>query len=139
MNNVPSDKLKTNQRKNMEHFYGPSLKMTSGNYFHFNSVLNNDEIILLTNEVKNIKGKPVLMLSKKTGIYLKEWQIRKVCNYQKGINCYAVKLNRNFFNPYSFSINFEEVQNNFNTFDDICECVKEQNQENLSIREGWIK
>lgn len=136
-----SDQLKTAKRKDMEFFFGQDLKMTSGKYFTFTKFIDNDHIIVLTNNIKFIKNKPVFVVSNNKGIFLKDWQFRKVSSYQKGINCYAVKLTRQYFKPYEFSFEFNDFyfENNGNEFDTWVIIAKEQERENLPVREGWGK
>ena len=134
-----SDQLKTAKRRDMEFFFGEDLHMTSGKYyFQFKRVLGKDEVIVLTNNLKMIKGNPVLVVGPSAGIYLKDFQVRKVSSYQAGINCYAVKLSRKYFKPYKFSFEFEDMMiENEETFDTFYEVAKLQEKENLAIREGW--
>lgn len=133
-----SDYLKSKKRLDMEFFFGDDLKMVSGKYFTFKRVKDNDNIVVLTGNIKFIKGNPILIVADNKGIYLKEWQIRKVASYQMGINCYAVKLSRQFFKPYTFSFEFEDflIEEEY-TFDKLLEIAKEQEKENLPIRQGW--
>lgn len=135
-----SDYLKTTKRKELEFFFGSDLKMTSGKYFIFRRVIDNDAIIVLTNNIKFLKESPVLIVANNKGIYLKDWQLRKISSYQEGINCWAVKLNRNYYKPFEFKFEFDDYNiPEEMTFDSWLEVAKEQEKENLPMREGWCK
>ena len=132
------DELKSEKRKKLEYFFGQEIKMTSKNYFRFKNVINNDVVILLTTNIRTIKDKLVLVTGKNKGLFLKNWQIIKLNNHQKGINCYAVKLYREYFSPYNFGkIDFGYVKPEIKDFDELIEIVKKQDEENISFAEGW--
>ena len=138
--------LKTPERKNLEFFFGQDIKMASGKYFYFNRVQklagdNDDVVIILTKNIKTIKGLPVMLVAKDKGVYLKEWQVRKVASYAEGINCYAVRLTRKFYRVYEFKTDFEEYrfEGYMDAFDDVARIAKEQQMLNLKIREGWCR
>ncbi len=141
-----SDYLKTAKRKDLEFFFGPDLKMSSGRYFRFKRVLvsdvpgESDTIIVVTNNIMFIKEKPVLIVNDNAGLYLKDWQVRKVSSHSAGINAYAVKLTRKYFKPYTFKFNFTGYHfEEPDTFDKLLEIAREQESENLALREGWSK
>ncbi|MBF1756094.1 MAG: hypothetical protein HXP15_08325, partial [Veillonella sp.] len=55
-----SEFLKSVKEFQLTKFFG-EVKHTSNKYFKFNHVISADEIILITNNVKFIKGNPVLV------------------------------------------------------------------------------
>ena len=65
-------------------------------------MVDNDNIIIITNNIKIIKGNYVLLVDNNKGVYLKEWQVKPVHNFYNGMSAYAVKLNRKYFKPYTF-------------------------------------
>ena len=133
-----SDSLKTAKRRDLEFFFGEDLHMTNGSYFQFKRVIDSDNIIILTNKIKKVRDNYVLVTDQDKGVYLKDWQLRKVSSYQAGINCYAVKLSRKFFKPYKFSFEFEDfLITKEETFDTLYNVANEQEKDNLAMREGW--
>ena len=52
--------IREKNSKDIERFFGEH-KMTSNQYFTFNNVQDEDNIIIVTNNVKSIKGNPVLV------------------------------------------------------------------------------
>lgn len=129
---------KVPDRRNLEKFYGEDLKMSGGNYFRFRQVIDKDHIIILTENVKYVKESPVLFVSNNRGVYLKDWQLRKVSSHKLGINCYAVKLNRKYFNVYGFRVaTAPRNMSSEYTFDDLVGVAKKQQNQSYVIREGW--
>lgn len=131
-----SDYLKSVKENNINRFFG-DVKYTSNKYFTFNRVISDDEIILITDNVKYIKGNPVLIISPNKAVYLKDWCITPVHNYFNDIYGYAVRLNRKFFKPYTFKTDFENIyiEKEYG-FDDLLEIAKEQNEVNMKIALG---
>ena len=114
------------------------LQHVSGKYIKFNHVIDDDNIIINTNNVKTIKENFVLIVDKNKAVYLKDWQVRPVHNYDLSLNMYCVKLNRRYFKPYTFRFDFEgfdfekEV-----TFDELKEIAATQDE--LKLAQGWMK
>lgn len=104
-----SDYLKERKLKDLKWFFGEDIKMISNKYFKFTHIIDNDNIILITNNIKIIKGNCVLLIDNNKGVYLKDWQVRSVHNFYNGMSAYAVKLNREYFKPYTFKFNFEDM------------------------------
>lgn len=104
-----SDYLKERKSKDLKYFFGEDVKMISNKYFKFTYVIDNDNIILITNNIKIIKGNYVLLVDNNKGVYLKDWQVRPVHNFYNDMSAYAVKLNRKYFKPYTFKFNFEDM------------------------------
>lgn len=50
-----SDYLKERKSKDLKCFFGEDIKMISNKYFKFTHVIDNDSIILITNNIKIIK------------------------------------------------------------------------------------
>ena len=136
-----SDHVKEQKRKDMEFFYGKdNVKMKSNKYFEFKRVLDDDNCIVVTNNIKTIKGNPVMITGKNQAVYLKEWQLRPVHNFDNGINAHAVKINRKYFKPYTFKFDFEGFSFDKNqTFDDMMATAKKQETENMRFAEGHMR
>lgn len=103
-----SDYIKSAKDKDLEFFFG-KIRKKSNKYFEYNSVIDEDNIIIITNNIKVLKGSFVLIVDNNKGVYLKEWQIKPVHNFYTGMSAYAVKLNRGYFRPYTFSFDFEDM------------------------------
>lgn len=125
-----SEVVKDMKSKEEKFFFGDNLRHVSNKYIIFDRVVDNDNILIVTSDIKVIKGNMVLIVGKNQAIYLKDWQVRKVHNYYLSIDAYAVKLNRNYFHPYTFSFEFENYGGNEETFDSLYELAVEQQKEN---------
>jgi hypothetical protein len=133
-----SQYLKELKEKDLKYFYGDDVKKVTNKYFEFKRVKDDDNIIIITNNIKTIKDSFVLVVGEKKAVFLKDWQIREVRNYYKDLNAYAVKLNRKYFKIYTFK---NEIDENLyfekdNNFDDLLEIAKLQDKENLRIAEN---
>lgn len=132
-----SDFLKDMKENQINKFFG-EVKNTSNKYFKFNHILNEDEIIIVTGNVKFIKDNFVLVVGNNKVVYLKEWNIVRVHNYDLGLNAYAVKLNRKYFKTYTFKSDFEDFYfEKDDTFESLIEIAKEQNDTEIAL--GWTK
>lgn len=132
-----SDYMKANKERDERFFYGESVKHTSNKYFTFDHVIDDDTIIFNTNNIRTIKGNPVLVVDHNKAVYLKDWQIRRVHNYDWGLNTYCVKLNRQYFKPYTFSFDFDDLSfDKEQTFDFLKNIVSTQNGTELAA--GWM-
>lgn len=56
-----SEFLKNVKETQLTKFFG-EVKHTSNKYFKFNHVISDDEIIIVSNNVKFVKGNPVLVI-----------------------------------------------------------------------------
>ena len=130
--------LNDRRAKDLAFFYGDEITHVSNKYFRFNRVKDEDNVTILTNNIMYVKGNPVLVVGPREVVYLKDWQVRAVRNYDLGIETYAVKLNRNYFRVYTFRNDIESicVENEMN-FDDFLNIAVEQTVENMKIAEGW--
>lgn len=121
-----SDYIKSRKEKDIQFFFG-EVKHKSNKYFEYNSVIDNDNIILITNNIKVIKGNYVMLVDNNKGVYLKDWQVKTVHNFFTGMSGYAVKLNRKYFRPYTFNFEFEDMAfEKEETFDSLMEIAKTQ-------------
>lgn len=135
-----SDYYKERKQKDMDFFYGKgNTKQKSNKYFEFKRVLDDDNCIVVTNNIKTIKGNPVMLTGNNQAVYLKDWQYREVHNYDEGINTYAVKLNRKYYKPYTFRSNFDGYSfDKNNSFDDMMDIARQQEKVNMKFAEGHM-
>ena len=123
-----SEYMKSRKEKDLAFFFGDVKKKTN-KYFEYNSVVDNDNIIIITNNIKIIKGNYVLLVDNNKGVYLKEWQVKPVHNFYNGMSAYAVKLNRKYFKPYTFKFEFEGMAfTQEDTFDSLMAVAETQTE-----------
>lgn len=110
-------------------------KKVTNKYFTFNRIIDNDNICVVTNNIKFWKGQPVLILDKNHVVYLKDWNVIAIRNYQHCIYGYAVKLNRQYFKVYETKFDIEDFSESDEcmTFDSWYEIAKEQQNVNLEF------
>ena len=128
-----SEYMKGVKENNLVRFFG-EVEHKSNKYFTFNHYINDNEVIIITGNVKYIKGNPVLIIANNKAVYLKDWLVKSVHNYFNDIYAYAVKLNRQYFKPYTFKSDFEDmcIETEY-TFDDLLNVAREQDAENMKI------
>jgi len=133
-----SEYMKSRKEKDLAFFFGETKKMTN-KYFSFKRVVDDDNIIIITNNIKTIKGSFVMMVDNNKVIYLKDWQVRPIHNYGADINAYAVKLNRKYWKVYTFKSDFEDMAfEKEETFDDLMAVAIEQDEENMPVALGHM-
>ena len=132
-----SQYLKERTEKDLKFFYGEDIRKVSNKYFEFKRVIDNDNIIIITNNIRVIKDSYVLVVGEKKAVYLKDWQVRRISNYYEDLDAYAVKLNRKYFKTYNFKneIDPELYFEKDNDFNDLLELAKLQDERNISITE----
>ena len=130
--------FKNMKNKDLNFFFGEgNWSNTSNQYYNFKRVLNENEIIIVTENVKIIKGNPVLVIGNNKAVYLKDWAVRPVRNFENNVYAYAVKLNRNYFKVYTFKSDFEDLYfEKEENFDDLLELAKEQEERGMTIAFG---
>lgn len=129
--------------KDLNFFFGEKNWKPTGNGFYTipKQAINNNEIIIRTNNVRNI-GKDlqyVLVVGNNKAVYLKPWQVMGFNHLgnggysnQSGV---MVKLNRNFFKPYTFKSNFDGMSfAQDDTFDSLVQTAKEQEKKSLQFQ-----
>ncbi|MGI6157665.1 MAG: hypothetical protein ACOYH4_04250 [Saccharofermentanales bacterium] len=116
-----SDKLKFTQP-----LLGESYR-ASNKYFHDRHYIDDDTIVINTNNVITVKGNYVLVIDKNQAVYLKDWNVREVRNWDMGWQGHAVKLQRKYFKPYTFRKNFDDYAfDKPDTFEGLVRVAKEQ-------------
>lgn len=136
-----SDYMKSRAKKEDDFFFGEGNKTKESNkYFTYKHVIDDDNIIINTNNIKIIKDNYVLIVDNNKAVYLKDWQVRCAHNwYDMGSNFYIVKVNRKYFKPYTFKFNFTDFSfEKENTFDDLMAVAIEQDKENMQVANGFM-
>lgn len=134
-----SEYVKTVKENEKERFF-PNCKNVSAKYFTFQHYINDDEVVIVTSNVVPVKDSLVMLVANNKAVYLKDWTVKKVHSYNEMFNAYAVKLNRKFFKVYTFKNYFEGFAfgEHEQTFDDMVETAKAQDEENLKIALGHM-
>lgn len=123
-------------------FFGTGNKVKETNkYFTYKHFIDDNTVIINTNDVKEIKGNLVMIVGKNEAVYLKDWNVRFAHNF--GDICddfYIVKLQRQYFKTYTFKAPFEDfcfdaVQD----FDKMVEIAKAQDQQNMQVANGFMR
>lgn len=131
--------LKNKRKENNKNFFfgEGNWKDTSNKYFKFKRILNENEIIIITNNVREINENLVLVIDNNKVIYLKKWQVEAIKAYNEEIYAYAVKLNKKYFKTYNFNNNFKDF---FfleeDTFEKLYELAQEQEVEDIAFSWG---
>ncbi|MDY4012043.1 MAG: hypothetical protein SOY60_10340 [Fusobacterium gastrosuis] len=140
MSNLKELKNKIKE-ENRDFFFGEgNWYATSNKYFKFKRILNDDEIIIITENVRELKEDTiVLVVDNNKVVYLKNWQIKPVKAYEENIYGYAVKLNKKYFKSYSFKNEFKEFYfEKEDTFESLKELAKMQEEEDISFSiDNW--
>lgn len=123
--------MKTMTKNEMGFYFKGGYNYVSNKYFTFKHIIDDNNIIVCTNNVKFLKGNPVLIVDNDKGVYLKDWQIKRVVVYGADM-AYLVKLDRNYFKPYKFSFKFDDMYfEEEDTFDSLFKCAKEQDEDKI--------
>ena len=136
-----SELFRERKINNLKYFFGNDANISKDGevIINYNHVIDNDNIIIQTNNIKYWINKDqwVLVVAKNKAVYLKEWQIREIKNWNKGIDSYAVKLNRKYFKIYNLSYEFGDISSELNDdFDSLLEIAKLQNNNQISWKLG---
>lgn len=135
--------IKNAKQKDIDFFFGKgNTKEVSNKYFQYRHAIDNDNIIINTNNIKMIKGSPTLVVGRCSAVFLKDWQVRKAHNFDNGMNFDIVKLNRKFFKTYTFKSEFEDFAFDdgvVQTFDELSEIAKKQDEDNMKVALGVMQ
>lgn len=131
--NSLSEMFKKRKAKDIEFFSGDT-EWRSNKYFKFDHVKDNDNIVIVTKNIKAIKGNFVMIVDNDKAIYLKDWQVKQVHNYGENFWGWAVKLNRKYFKPYTFKKPFDDYSfDKQDTFDSLLKDAKKQNKTYIAL------
>lgn len=123
--------------KELRRFFGNDLVFDSNQYFRFRRQQSDDTVVIITSDIIDIKGTPVMVVGPQHAVYLKDWLVKRVRSKDGG-NAYAVKLNRPYYRIYEFSRPFEDICiDEVEDFDDFVELAKRQDEEDMAIATGW--
>ncbi len=133
-----NDLIKNIKNKDLDFFFGKgNWSNKSNQYYNFKRVINENEIIIITNNIKKIKNNYVLVVGNNKVVYLKDWAVRPVRNFENNVYAYAVKLNRNYFKVYTFKSDFEDLYfEKEENFADLLELAKEQEERGMTVAFG---
>lgn len=101
-------------------FFG-EITFISYKHFTFNHIISENEIIIITSNVKDVNGRYVFVFGNET-IHLDDWLVCEAHNQRIGLNFYAVKLHRGLFKD--------------DCFDRLLKLAKMQQRLNLEIALG---
>jgi hypothetical protein len=133
-----SEFLKKVKEQNKERFF-PNYKKNSNKYFTFSHYVSDDEVVIITSNVIDVKGSPVLVVGNNKVVYLKDFCVEAVHNYDLGINAYAVILKREYFKVYTFKKDIEGFCfDKEDSFDDLVALAKEQDEANMEVAVGHM-
>ena len=131
--NSLSEMFKKRKAKDIEFFFGDT-EWRSNKYFKFDHVKDNDNIVIVTKNIKAIKGNFVMIVDNDKAVYLKDWQVKPVHNYGEDFWGFAVKLNRKYFKPYTFKNPFNDYSfDKQDTFDRLLKDAKKQNKTYIAL------
>lgn len=122
--------------KELQRFFGEDIKFVKDTIVHFTHVIDNDNFIIVTSNLKEIKGNFVLMVGKNKAVYLKDWNATPIKNWNLGVDTFAVKLSRKYFKVYEFKSNFEEFSGDDETFDSLLEIARQQENDTTTWKLG---
>ena len=130
--------FKSMKEKDLNFFFGKgNWSNKSNQYYNFKRVINENEIIIISGNVKTIKNNYVLVVGNNKVVYLKDWAVRPVRNFENNVYAYAVKLNRNYFKVYTFKSDFEDLYfEKEENFDDLLDTAKEQEERGIAVAFG---
>lgn len=125
--------IKAMKEKQLVKFFG-NVRHISNKYFRFTHRIDEDNIIINTNNVRFVKGSPVLAVGNNDGVYLKEWNVKTAHNRDSGMNFYVIKLSRQYFKTYTFGRAFKDVDiPQTLSFDDLLRIAEEQDMEDMPV------
>lgn len=121
--------------KTNDSFFGEVAKV-SNKYMLIDQVQDRDNAIIMTSDVKVVKGNMIMMTGENTAIYLKPWQFRLMENYDLGVQTFAVKLSRKYFKEYTFKSSFDDYGGERETFDSLWKTAAAQQRRKTKWKVG---
>lgn len=123
-------------------FFGDYQNVTN-QYFKFDHVVDDKSIILITKNVTEIKGSPVLVVDDNKAVYLKDFNIQPVkldtrSDLGDVTYAYAVRINKDYFKPYTFKSNIGDFSfSKEDTFESLKKLARSQNKTAVAIDKKW--
>lgn len=132
-----SDFLKSRKEQEVKYIFGDDVKIMGDTYSWIHAK-NDDEIIIVTNNVRywKNKGSYVLWVANDKVVYLKDWQVCEIKNWDLQQDAYAVKLNRKFFKAYNTYTSDEFGFDKEDDFDSLLALAREQDKTNIAWKIG---
>lgn len=137
-----SNYIKARKEKDKDFFFGAgNWRNLTNKYIAYKSVLNDDEIIIRTSNIKFFKGCPVLIVGSNDVVYLKDWQVKAAHAWEPDFkeDFYIVKINKKYFRTYHFEnpvFGFESMENQ--DFEHLLDVAKEQEESKMLIALGHM-
>ena len=125
-------KLKHEDFTDKEYLFGNVRKVSNKYFVPEKQVINNDEVVIFTNNVKVIKGNVVLVTGDNKAVYLKDYAAAQT---DYGMQ-FAVKLKRQYFKEYTFKNTIDEnfyFEKDYK-FDDFLKMAKKQEKVRRRVR-----
>ena len=122
-------------------FFGENGKHNiSGKYYNYRHVLDQDTIIINTNNVRRVKDSLVLVVDNDKAVYLKDWNVKQAHNWSDiGTDFWIVKLSRAYFRPYTFSRPFDDIaMDGVQDFDFLLQVAREQDEAGMPVANGFM-
>lgn len=136
-----SDLYKEARNRDLNFFLGEgNYQQVSNKYTTFKRVIDDNNILVVTDNLKIVKDSIVMMVDNNKAVYLKDWQVRKAFSWDAGVDSYVVKLNRNYFKTYTFKNDFKNVYlKKADTFDSLLADAKAHQKTNLKMKISGLK
>lgn len=116
-------------------FFGQGNWHIQAGALKFRQVLDDETIIIRTNNVTTVKDAPVLIVGNDKAVYLKDFNIRMV--HDNVMNYRLVKLQRKYFKVYTFHRPFEGVLiEQDQGFDDLAGVARQQEEFSAPVFDG---
>lgn len=135
-----SEYVKSVKEKDLKFFFGDDVEILQrGESVRWNHVKSDDEIIIATSNVKYWKNKDqfVLVVANNKCVYLKNWQVKHIKNWDLQQNAYAVKLSRKYFKAYTMPFDFDGMSfEKEDDFDSLLEVAMAQNDSEIVWKLG---
>lgn len=141
--NAAKEYFKKQREAVYNRFFG-EREFKSNQYFKFNHVVDDDNIIINTSNLKEIRtknGEPslIMLVGDDQAVYIKPWQVMPIYDYYGFGEGYAVKLNRAYFKPYKFNSRIDEntsFDGRVDTFDSLKKDAESQNDTPIRVDTG---
>lgn len=130
-----SEYVKSVKDKEITRFFG-EVRRKSNKYFHFCRMVSDDVAIIVTNNLTTINGSPAMIVGENSAVFLKDWNIVPVRMERGTMNSYAVKVDRRYYKPYTFSQPFDYTGEEMSTFDDVLDVARMQDEADEPVAIG---
>lgn len=108
-------------------FFGNVHKVSNKYFIPEKQVIDDDNIILMTSNIKAVKGKTVMVVGPNQAVYVNNIAGANIKNGNTLItNTYAVKVNRQKYKTYTFRNGFDDAPSKVESFDDLLKIAREQ-------------